>query len=390
MESIRPRVSRKIGRFTESVIREMTRLANLNGAINLAQGMPDFATPGRIKTAAVDAIQDDYNQYEITWGSVELREEISKKLRRFNRIEANPEQNITVTCGSTEALVATVVAIADHGDEVIIPEPFYENYVPATLISGATPKHVMLDEPDFSIKGEELKNAFNVRTKAIILNTPNNPTGKVFGADELRLVADLCEDYGVVAITDEIYEYIVYDGRRHISLASIGNMRDRTVTISGLSKTFSVTGWRVGYAVAEKELTNAIRKVHDFMTVCAPAPLQKAAVTALKMPTSYYTALAEKYEEKRDFMMKALRKIGFELVTPQGAYYILADFSRLSPDDDATFARRLVREEKVAVVPASSFYSRPEAGRTKVRFTFAKKDRTLREGIDRLRTLRVA
>ncbi len=366
----------------------MTRLAILYGAINLAQGMPDFAAPGRIKTAAMNAIRDDYNQYEITWGSVELRQEISEKLRKFNGIEANPEQNITVTCGSTEAMVASVVAVTDHGDEVIIPEPFYENYVPATLISGATPKHVMLDEPDFGFNEEELKKAFNARTKAIILNTPNNPTGKVFGADELRLVADLCEDYGVIAITDEIYEYIVYDGRKHISIASIGNMRDRTVTISGLSKTFSVTGWRIGYAVAEKELTNAIRKVHDFMTVCAPAPLQKAGVSALKMPPSYYTDLAEKYEEKRDFMMKALQEIGFKLVTPQGAYYILADFGGLRSDDDTTFARKLVREEKVAVVPASSFYSRPEAGRTRVRFTFAKKDRTLREGVARLRKLR--
>jgi aminotransferase len=386
MESRRPRVSRKVGRFTESVIREMTRLANLHGAINLAQGMPDFAAPGRIKTAAMNAIKDDYNQYEITWGSAELRQAISEKLRKFNGIEANPEQDITVTCGSTEAMVASMVAVTDPGDEVIIPQPFYENYVPATIISGATPKYVTLREPDFGFDEEELKSAFNTRTKAFVLNTPNNPAGKVFGKDELRFVADLCEDYGVVAITDEIYEYIVYDGRKHVSLATIGKMGERTVTISGLSKTFSVTGWRVGYAVAEKELTSAVRRVHDFTTVCAPAPLQRAAVSALKMPSSYYVNLARKYEEKRDFMVKALQDIGFRLVIPQGAYYILADFSQLDDEDDDTgFARKMVERAKVAAVPASSFYSGQETGRKRIRFTFSKKDGTLREAMNRLR-----
>ncbi|MDA4129047.1 MAG: aminotransferase class I/II-fold pyridoxal phosphate-dependent enzyme [Thaumarchaeota archaeon] len=381
----RRRVSKKIDFFVESVIRQMTRLANQYEAINLAQGMPDFAAPARIKNSAVEAIQDDYNQYEITWGSVALREGIAKKAGEFNGIEANPQTDVTVTCGSTEAMTGSIVALTDPGDEVIIPEPFYENYVPATLISGATPKHVRLKGEVFGFDEEELKACFNSHTKAIVINTPNNPAGKVFTKQELSVVADLCEDYDAIGITDEIYEYIVYDGLKHVSLATIGGMADRTVTISGLSKTFSVTGWRIGYAIAAKEMTDAIRKVHDFTTVCAPAPLQRAAVEAMKMPDSYYTKLAGNYQKKRDFTLRALSEVGFRCVTPEGAYYILADFSELSPQDDTRFAQDLVKEAGVAVVPGSSFYSQHDPVLSKVRFTFSKKEQTLKKAAARLR-----
>lgn len=379
-------VSRKAQRFTESVIREMTRLAQQFDAINLAQGMPDFDAPSKVKLAATEAIRDGLNQYEVTWGSVQLRETIADKARRFNGIQADPDTDITVTCGSTEAMTDSIIAVADPGDEVIIPEPFYENYVPATIIAGAKPRHIGLGEPGSRLEEENLKNAFNSRTKAIVVNTPNNPAGKVFTKEELKTIADLCVDYDAVAITDEIYEYIVYDGRRHLSIATLGGMHDRTVTISGLSKTYSVTGWRVGYAIASKEISSAIRKVHDYTTVCAPAPLQKAGVEALRSPQSYYQSLAKGYQKKRDLIVDALEEIGFEAPRPEGAYYVLADFSRLSKEDDDKFARRLVRETKVAAVPGSSFYSHPKAGRKKVRFTFSKKDDTIREAMRRLRT----
>ncbi len=373
-KAVRARVSKKAQYFTESVIRQMTRLAKQYGAINLAQGMPDFEAPPRIKSAAIKAIREDLNQYEITWGSVELRDAIVDKARRFNGIEANPETDITVTCGSTEAMTGSIIAVTDPGDEVIIPEPFYENYVPATIIAGARPRHVALQAPDFRFNEEELKKSFNSRTKAIILNTPNNPAGKVFAEEELRVIADLCADYDALAITDEIYEYIVYDGRRHISIATIGDMHDRTVTISGLSKTYSVTGWRLGYAIAAKDITSA------------PTPLQRAAVEAFKLPQSYYASLAKNYQKRRDFIVKSLRDIGFAPVEPEGAYYVLANFSALSKKDDVEFARYLVEEASVASVPASSFYAHPEMGKKSVRFHFSKKDQTLREAADRLAT----
>lgn len=276
-------------------------------------------------------------------------------------------------------MTGSIIAVADPGEEVIIPEPFYENYVPATIIAGAKPRHVALGEPDFSFDEEELKKAFSPRTKAIIINTPNNPAGKVFTRDELKLVADLCSDYDVLAITD-----IVYDGRKHTSIATVGDMHDRTVTISGLSKTYSVTGWRVGYAIAAKEISSAIRKVHDFTTVCAPAPLQRAAIEAFKLPQSYYTKLAKDYQRRRDFIVESLKAVGFDPVNPEGAYYVLADFSQLSKKDDTEFARYLVKEAKVATVPSSSFYAHPEMGRKMVRFHFSKRDETLREATDQL------
>jgi aminotransferase len=375
-----------MAQFTESAIREMSRLADLTGAINLAQGAPDFQAPDEVKRAAEEAISHDQNQYELTMGSQELREAIAEKMLSFNRIRASADDNITVTCGSTEAIVASMIALTEVGDKVIIPEPLYESYVPSTLISGARPVHLRLTEPDYSISEESLKQAFEGRPKAIVLNTPNNPTGRVFSVNELRIVADLCEDYDVLAITDEVYENLTYDGKEHVSLATVGDMHDRTVTVSGFSKTFSVTGWRIGYAVAERRLTTAIRTIHDFLTVCAPAPLQKAAVAALRLPRSYYRDLVAAYDEKRQYALRSLTEMGFECVRPEGAYFLLADFGGLSRDDDFAFANYLVQGGGVASVPASSFYVGRESGRSKVRFTFAKKNETLVEAMARLRT----
>lgn len=362
----------------------MTRLSDECGAINLAQGMPDFEPPPVVKDAAIQAIRAGLNQYEVTWGSPTLREGIAEKAKRDNGIDADPATDITVTCGSTEAMTDSIIAVADPGEEVIIPEPFYENYVPAALIAGARPRHVTLKAPGYGFDEEGLKAAFGPRTKAIVINTPNNPAGKVFTKQELRVVADLCADHDVIAITDEIYEHIVYDGRRHTSMATVGDMHDRTVTISGLSKTYSVTGWRVGYAIAAPEITRAIRKVHDFTTVCAPAPMQRAGVEALKLPRSYYDNLLRSYAKKREFVVRSLKEVGFDPVKPEGAYYVLADFGELSTLEDADFARWLVREAKVATVPGSSFYARSRLGRKKVRFNFSKKDETLREAMGRL------
>jgi len=378
-----------VGLFADSVIREMTRLADVHGAINLAQGFPDFPAPSALKAAAARAVKEDYNQYEITWGSVELRDAIAEKARRFNGIQATGEDNVTVTCGATEAMVATMLALTDSNDEVIIPEPFYECYLPSAIISGARVRHVQLKEPRFEFDEEELKRAFEgrggVKPKAIVINTPNNPTGRVFSRSELRLVADLCADHGVLAITDELYEQIVYDGRSHVSLATLADMADSTVTISGASKTYSVTGWRIGYAVAEKGLTEAIRKVHDFLTVCAPSPLQRAALAAYSLDDSYYSKLTKGYTRKRDYLMKSLEAMGFDCLEPQGAYYILADFSAVWKGDDVGFAEHMVKDGGVATVPASSFFSTPGVGKKQVRLAFPKQDKTLRDAVERMR-----
>ncbi len=383
------RVSPRVRLFTDSVIRDMTRLADLHGAINLAQGFPDFPAPSVLKAAASRAVREDYNQYEITWGSAELRAAIAEKAAKFNGIKATGEDNVTVTCGATEAMVATMLALTDSNDEVIVPEPFYECYLPSAIISGAKVRHVRLSEPGFKFDEEELKRAFEgrggARPKAIVINTPNNPTGRVFSRSELKLVADLCSDNGVLAITDEIYEQIVYDGRRHVSLATLGDMADSTVTISGASKTYSVTGWRIGYTVAEKGLTEAIRKVHDFLTVCAPSPLQRAALAAYSLDASYYSNLTKSYTRKRDYMMRSLGEMGFECAKPEGAYYVLADFSALWKGDDASFAQHLVKDGGVASVPASSFFATAGVGKKQVRLAFPKKDRTLRDAVERMR-----
>lgn len=379
--------SRRVEHFVESVIRDMTRLALRHDAINLAQGFPDFPAPEELKRAAASAIMEDYNQYSITWGAKDLRDEIARKAKEYNHIEADPESEVTVTCGSTEAMMASMLALINEGDEVVVFEPFYENYGPDAAVSGAIPCFVPLNE-DNSIDEDALVSAFNKKTRALILNSPNNPCGRVFTKDELKLIADLCVDYDVVAVTDEIYEYILYDNRRHVSIGSLDEMKGRTITISGFSKTYSVTGWRIGYALAEKNLTSAIRKVHDFLTVGAPAPLQHACVTALRFPDSYYKELVKMYDGKRKLLYNALTMAGFKCRMPEGAYYILADIPDGVEMDDMDFAKYMVREIGVAAVPGSSFY-RSEAGKRKLRFTFSKKDETLMEAARRLEGLSI-
>jgi aminotransferase len=374
--------------FTESVIREMTRLANQHGAVNLGQGMPDFETPEELKEAACRAIKDGFNQYAITWGAPPLRQAIAEKVRRFNRLDCDPDKNVTVCCGATECMMATMLSLVNPGDEVIIFQPFYENYGPDALLSGAKPVWVPLRPPDWSIDFDQLRAAFSKRTRAIILNTPNNPTGKVFTRKELEFVAGLCQEFDAYALADEIYEYIIYTDDPHLSIGSLPGMAERTVTISGLSKTFSITGWRLGYCIAPADVTRGIRKVHDFMTVGAPHPLQVAAATALGFPQSYYDKLREDYRRRRGILLGYLRDAGFDFHTPDGAYYVVTDVSRLGGTDDVEFVRRLVTEVGVAGVPGSSFYAPKELGRTKVRFMWAKRDETLHEAGQRLLRVR--
>ena len=385
------RLSAKAGRFSESVIREMTRHALAHGAVNLAQGFPDFPCPEEIKEAACRAIRADVNQYAITWGATGFREALAAKVRRFAGLEVDPEREITVTCGSTEAMIAALLAVVDPGDEVVVFEPFYENYGPDAVLCGATPRFVAL-RPVAGAGGarawaydpDELRRAFGPRTRAVILNTPNNPTGKVFTRGELEEIAALCLEHDCLAVTDEIYEHIVFDGREHVPIATLPGMRERTITINGLSKTYSVTGWRIGYAIAAPALTAGIRKVHDFLTVGAAAPLQEAGVTALSLPDAYYRGLADLYRAKRDRFVPVLERAGFRCFPPAGAYYVMADVSGLTKRDATAFALELVREPGVAVVPGPSFFSRPEDGRALVRFCFCKRDETLDAAAARL------
>jgi aspartate/methionine/tyrosine aminotransferase len=374
--------------FTESVIREMTRLAHQYNAVNLGQGMPDFETPQELKDAACRAIQDGFNQYAITWGAPPLRQAIAEKVRRFNGIPCDPDENVTVCCGATECMMATMLALVNPGDEVVVFQPFYENYGPDALLSGAKPVWVTLHPPDWSIDFAALRRAFSPRTKAVILNTPNNPTGKVFTRAELQAIAELCQEFDAFALADEIYEYVIYSDKPHVSIATLPGMLGRTVTISGLSKTFSVTGWRLGYCVAPAAVTRGIRKVHDFLTVGAPHPLQVASATALAFPQSYYDKLREDYRRRRGILLPYLRDAGFEFAEPEGAYYVMCDVAGLGGTDDTEFVRRLIREVGVSAVPGSSFYSPKELGRTKVRFMWAKRDETLHEAGRRLLTVR--
>jgi aminotransferase len=386
-------LSEKVEHFTESVIREMTRQAMQYGAVNLAQGFPDFPAPAEIKKAAQDAIAADVNQYAITWGAKSLRNAIARQMQEWRGLTVDPEREIVVCCGSTETIVATLLAVCNKGDEVIVFEPFYENYGPDAIISGAKPRFVSLCPPqdpggEWTFDAQELREAFQHHTKAIILNTPNNPTGKVFTRKELELIRDLCVEYNVLAITDEIYDHILYDGAQHISIASLEGMRERTITINGLSKSYSVTGWRVGWAVAPPAITNAIRKVHDFLTVGAPAPLQEAGAAALNLPPSYYQQLAERYRKGRDQLIPALEKAGFRCYRPRGAYYVMTDISAFGTKNDVEFAGYLVREIGIACVPGSSFYKHPKDGSQQVRFAFCKKPETLDEAERRLEKLR--
>lgn len=388
---MKPPVAHLTESFTESVIREMTRLTLLHGGVNLSQGFPDFPAPAAVKEAAVAAIRADINQYAITWGAAKLREAIAEKAARYNRLQVDPVKNVTVTCGSTEAMIATLLALINPGDEVIIFEPFYENYGPDALLAAAQPRFVKLHPPDWHFDEGELRRAFNRHTRAIIINTPNNPTGKVFSRHELEFIAGLCQTWEAFAITDEIYEHILFDGAAHLSIASLPGMAERTITINAISKTYSLTGWRVGWAIAPEKQTNAIRKVHDFLTVGAAAPLQEAAAVALRLEEDYYRNLAELYQQKRDRLLGILQAAGFECWIPQGAYYIMADAGRLMQKtghrNDGDFARWMIREIGVAAVPGSSFYQRPEEGRTRVRFCFCKKEETLAAAEGRLRRL---
>jgi len=386
-------LSDKVAHFTESVIREMTRQAMLYNAVNLAQGFPDFPAPREIKEAAQEAIAGDVNQYAITWGAKNLRQAIARQMQVWQGILVDPETDVTVCCGSTEAMISTLLAVCNAGDEVVILEPFYENYGPDSILSGARPRFVKLRPPSTSdsewiFDERELRAAFHNHTKAIILNTPNNPTGKVFTRSELELIRDLCVEFNVLAITDEIYEHILYDNAKHISIASLDGMRDRTVTINGLSKSYSVTGWRVGWTVAAPNITSAIRKVHDFLTVGAPAPLQEAGAAALGMPSEYYQKLAEGYRARRDRLIPALLKAGFRCFPPRGAYYVMTDIKAFGFADDVAFTRYLVQEIGVAAVPGSSFYNDPRDGAQQVRFAFCKRDETLDEAARRLGKLR--
>jgi aspartate/methionine/tyrosine aminotransferase len=367
-------------KFTESVIREMTRISDSMGGYNLSQGFPDFDSPTEIKDAAIAAINNNFNQYPVTFGEPDLREIISRKAASYNSINCNPETDITVTCGATEAMICSLKAIINPGDEVIVFEPFYENYGPDTILSGAKPKYVTLYAPDWKYDLDELKNAFNNKTKAIIINTPNNPTGKVFSYNELKEIADLCINYDTYAITDEIYEHIIYENIKHISLASLPGMADRTITINSISKTYSVTGWRLGWAIAPSFITSRIRKIHDFLTVGAPTPFQYAAVAALNFPKQYYVNLQSRYFEARKTLCDALRDAGFIPYLPKGAYYILANYSDLKSfigsENDLEFAKKLILKTGIASVPGSSFYSSKKVSNM-VRFAFCKKLETL-------------
>jgi aminotransferase len=381
-----PRISKKAMTFGESVIRDMTRLALRHDAVNLAQGFPDFACPPELKVAAAEAIAADLNQYAITWGATPFRQAIAAKTRRwYPAWPVDPDTMVTVTCGATEGMIAAMLAILDPGDEVVVFEPFYENYGPDAVLAGARPRYVALHEPDWAIDEAELRAAFGPRTRGIVLTSPHNPTGKVFTRAELELIAELCLEHDAVAFSDEIYEHLVYEGE-HLPLATLPGMAERTVAINSLSKTYSVTGWRVGWVIASPELTAGVRKVHDFLTVGAAAPLQAAGTVALQLPEAYYAALLAGYRERRARLLAALETAGFRVYPPAGAYYVMTDIGGLARphEDDVAFARRLVADPGVAAVPGSSFYRHPDLGRSKVRFAFPKRLETIDAAARRL------
>jgi aspartate/methionine/tyrosine aminotransferase len=386
----RTKISAKAAQFTESVIREMTRLCNKHNAVNLAQGFPDFPAPAEMKRAAQEAIAAEKNQYAITWGAKAFRDALVAKTKRFTGLTIDPERELTVCCGSTEAMISAMLATVDPGEEVIVFEPFYENYGPDAILSGAKPVYVKLTPPDWSFDREELRRAFSPRTKGIIVNTPHNPTGKVFTREELSFIGELAIQHDALIFTDEIYEHILYDGREHVYPMTLPGLRERTIAISGLSKTYSVTGWRIGYAIAPPEITDAIRKVHDFLTVGAPAPLQEGSVVGLNFPPEYYVELAQKYAARRTLCLDMLEQSGFKYYAPQGAYYVMTEYpAHCGFTDDVAFARFLIEKIGVAVVPGSSFYraGSPEAKKI-VRFNYSKRDETLLEAGRRLGKLK--
>jgi aminotransferase len=373
----------------ESVIREMTRLAFETGAVNLSQGYPDFPPPPEIIAAAHSALERGDNQYSVTWGVKSLRDAIAGKMQSRYGLELDPERHVTVTCGVTEAISAALLAIADPGDEVVIIEPFHENYLPAAIFAGARPVFVSLEPPSFALDADRLARAFTTRTRAIIVNTPHNPTGRVFTREELEGLARLCREHDVVAITDEIYDRIIYDDREHVPIATLEGMAERTVTIGGLGKTFAVTGWRLGYACAPEPFSQALRTVHDFLTICAPAPLQHAAAAALALPETFYLETIRAYTQRRARMLQILADAGFHARTPEGAYYVMTDFGDFATGrgfagDDHAFARYMTCKVGVAVVPGSSFYATPGLGRDTIRWAFAKRPETLDEAAARL------
>jgi aspartate/methionine/tyrosine aminotransferase len=385
-------VSRKASLFTESVIREMTREALKHGAVNLSQGFPDFAAPEDIKRVAMQAIADDINQYAITWGARDFRQAIAQKTKWYLDLDIDPETELTVTCGSTEGMIAAMMATVDPGEEVVLFEPFYENYAPDAILSDAKPRYVPLRAPDWSFDRDELRSAFSAKTKAIIVCNPNNPTGKVFTHAEMEFIASLCQEFDALCFTDEIYEHIIYPRAgaeiKHISMAQLPGMRERTVIVNSMSKTYSVTGWRVGYCIAPPEITSAIRKVHDFLTVGAAAPLQAAGAYALSLPVDYYDRLQSDYRARRDLLLPVLQNAGFKTFVPDGAYYIMTDISPFGFANDIEFTHHLIREIGVACVPGSSFYSSSSLGDQQVRFCFCKKDETLLAAAERLTKLK--
>jgi aminotransferase len=378
--------AQRVSGFGSSIIREMTRLSLIYDALNLSQGFPDFPAPDEVKEAAAAAVRADANQYTVTWGVPALREQIAEKARRFNGLDADPATDVTVACGAAEAMACALLSLVDPGDEVIVFEPFFETYVPDLLLCGGVPVYVELHEPDFRFDADELRRAFTPRTRAIIVNTPHNPTGRVFDDGELRQIADLCREHDVVAVTDEIYEFMTYDGHCHRSIASLPGMWERTITISGFSKTYSITGWRLGYAIAPAALTEPLRNVHDFLTVCAPAPLQYAMLAALALPPEYERDLQSAYAERRDRFLAVLKRNGFDPVRPQGAYYTMAGYGRLGDEEPRAFVERMARDAHVVAVPGSAFY-RPGHGGSRVRFAFCKSPETMAEADRRLRAL---
>ncbi|HEY3170868.1 MAG TPA: aminotransferase class I/II-fold pyridoxal phosphate-dependent enzyme [Thermoanaerobaculia bacterium] len=362
----------------------MSRFGAEVGGINLAQGLPDFEPPPEVLAALARAIAaPGSHQYSFTWGSPEFRQAIAEKYARFNDLRPDPDTEITVTCGVSEAEVAAVLALTEPGDEAIILEPWYENYLPACILAGVRPRFVTLREPDYMLDLDALSRAIHARTRLLLLNTPGNPSGRVLSAEELAEIARICSQSGVIAVVDEIYEHIWFDGYRHVSLASLPGMEDRTVTLSGLGKSYATTGWRVGWAVAAPPLTSRIRKVHDYLTICAPAPFQEAGRAALALPDAYYQRLRRAYAARREILLTALGRAGLAFTPPQGAYYVMANAAPLGWRDDRAFVEFLARRAGVIAVPGSSFYSR-DGGKTRARFNFAKREETLREAARRL------